>query len=428
MINKNVIVHLLVIVVLISFMTGGVAVAEELKGKVTMWGGAHWMKVAEGTLEKAGFYEKYPNVKVEITGFPFNDIARKERIAVGAGSPRPDVLQTYWTILAEFMEAGAVIDLTERIEPMKNDLLGLEAVTDAEGKTYGLNYDSSMSCVYYRKDIFEQHGISLPETHEEWIKASEKLNALGMYITGFDPETVGTGYPNIILSMIDGNHFNDKGEYIFDTEEGKGLVAIEAIKTYMKYGYPYVLEDPEGSTAFVEGKIPSWMSLATTWKHIGVLVKPGMEGYGEWRIGEWPAFKQGGRRVGLHHPAYLFINKNSKNKEIAWEVVKFLCASSEGVYVRGNEFNLIAAGYVPGLKKLAEGSKTWEFFGGHEAASIWAKSILDSRPPTVRPHRAAQEIEHIAGEECYKMWKENLSPEEVIKVIGKRSREAIRKY
>ena len=58
-----------------------------------------------------------------------------------------------------------------------------------EGKQYGLPYSYYQWGVYYRKDIYEANGISVPKTYDELLANCKKLRAKGI-----TPVTIGTKY------------------------------------------------------------------------------------------------------------------------------------------------------------------------------------------------------------------------------------------
>ena len=58
-----------------------------------------------------------------------------------------------------------------------------------QGKQYGLPYSYYQWGVYYRKDIYEANGISVPKTYDELLANCKKLRAKGI-----TPVTIGTKY------------------------------------------------------------------------------------------------------------------------------------------------------------------------------------------------------------------------------------------
>jgi raffinose/stachyose/melibiose transport system substrate-binding protein len=115
------------------------------------------------------------------------------------GDP-PDVgLLNYNMEMARFMERGALSDLgdmpeAERIRPDVQDLVDQYATYP--GRTSVLPYSVAAASVIYNVDMFEQNGLEVPTTYDEFLEVCETLEAAGItpiYSTYKDPWTVGQG-------------------------------------------------------------------------------------------------------------------------------------------------------------------------------------------------------------------------------------------
>jgi raffinose/stachyose/melibiose transport system substrate-binding protein len=115
------------------------------------------------------------------------------------GDP-PDVgLLNYNMEMARFMERGALSDLgdmpeAERIRPDVQDLVDQYATYP--GRTSVLPYSVAAASVIYNVEMFEQNGLEVPTTYDEFIEVCETLEAAGItpiYSTYKDPWTVGQG-------------------------------------------------------------------------------------------------------------------------------------------------------------------------------------------------------------------------------------------
>ncbi len=116
------------------------------------------------------------------------------------GNP-PDLgLLNYNLEMARFMERGALSDLSDmpeadRILPEVQELVDQYATYP--GRTSVLPYSVMAASVIYNKEIFEQQGLEVPQTYDEFIQVCEELKAAGItpiYGTFQDPWTVAQGY------------------------------------------------------------------------------------------------------------------------------------------------------------------------------------------------------------------------------------------
>ena len=115
------------------------------------------------------------------------------------GNP-PDVgLLNYNMEMARFMERGALSDLSDmpeadRIRPDVQELVDQYATYP--GRTSVLPYSVAAASVIYNVDIFEENGLEVPTTYDEFIEVCQTLEAAGVtpiYGTFKDPWTLGQG-------------------------------------------------------------------------------------------------------------------------------------------------------------------------------------------------------------------------------------------
>lgn len=115
------------------------------------------------------------------------------------GNP-PDLgLLNYNMEMARFMERGALSDLSDmpeaqRILPEVQDLVDQYATYP--GRTSVLPYSVMAASVIYNKEIFEEQGLEVPQTWDEFIAVCDALTEAGItpiYGTFKDPWTVAQG-------------------------------------------------------------------------------------------------------------------------------------------------------------------------------------------------------------------------------------------
>ncbi|HEU4757871.1 MAG TPA: extracellular solute-binding protein [Agromyces sp.] len=115
------------------------------------------------------------------------------------GNP-PDVgLLNYNMEMARFMERGALSDLSDmpeagRIRPDVQELVDQYATYP--GRTSVLPYSVAAASVIYNVQMFEDNGLEVPTTYDEFIEVCETLQAAGItpiYSTYKDPWTLGQG-------------------------------------------------------------------------------------------------------------------------------------------------------------------------------------------------------------------------------------------
>jgi multiple sugar transport system substrate-binding protein len=113
------------------------------------------------------------------------------------------------------------------------------------GSLYGLPYGSETSVLYYRKDIFEKHGLAVPETYEAFLDLACKIPELEPGMGGVASRAASGQQAShaflLHLAPLGGRVFDSAWEPTINNAEG--LAAANALKRIVDCG-------PEGSSAF----------------------------------------------------------------------------------------------------------------------------------------------------------------------------------
>lgn len=126
-----------------------------------------------------------PNVEIEFEpGGGGEDMANKLKTFNSAGD-MPDVFWDDAGYFTPLNSTDSIMDLTSAIT--KDGFLSKYAVPDAlkhvDGKIYSLSSGADTyftPVIFYHKDMFEQAGVQVPKTFDEFIEASKKLKSKGM--------------------------------------------------------------------------------------------------------------------------------------------------------------------------------------------------------------------------------------------------------
>ncbi|MFE6333288.1 ABC transporter substrate-binding protein [Streptomyces sp. NPDC057806] len=258
-----------------------------------------------------GAYEKdHPDVNVEVSVYSWTDVDRKVRELVDAGKA-PDLAQI--GAYADYAKAGKLYTASELLSiTTQADFLPQFASAGAvNGIQYGMPFASSTRLLFYNKGLFEEAGISAPQTWQELAANAEALKADGVkypYALPLGPEEAQAETMQWLLSGGGGYTDTDAGTYNIDSEEniatfdwlndelvGQGLTGPVA---------PAALNRADAFEAFTDGEVgmlnghPSLMKAAKAkGVDFGMVPMPGADGPSEVSMGvaDWMmAFKQNG--------------------------------------------------------------------------------------------------------------------------------------
>jgi multiple sugar transport system substrate-binding protein len=200
-----------------------------------------------------------------------------------------------------------------------------------DGVTYGIPVRGHPQLLLYRKDLFEQAGVTPPKTWKELIEVSKKIkestgkDGIAMYYgKGNSAQNLFVWYT--FLKSGGASIFDDKMMPAFNSPEG-----LEATQYYVDLLLKYKVAAP-GSVAFKEYEASQAVAqdnaamVIVWWWHFGVLTNPEKakevvaNNMGFAPVPEWEG--KGKATLALSMP--IGIAAASKNKEAAWEFLKWI--------------------------------------------------------------------------------------------------------
>ncbi|HEY3464517.1 MAG TPA: sugar ABC transporter substrate-binding protein [Amycolatopsis sp.] len=327
-----------------------------LSGTVTVW---LMTGSAPATLTDAlnkEFETAHPGVKVKYEIQQWDGIQQKLTTALAGGTP-PDVIEVGNTQTPAFASQGVLTDLSGDKDSFNGGqwLKGLAASGEYDGKTYGVPFYAANREVIYRKDMFEQAGITKPPaSNTEWLDAITKLKAK----FGSDPDFQALYMPGqnwyALLSFIWDNggdiaKAEGKGyKATLDTPEAKaGLEFYKQLVDASGTKAPKDADEakPQQATVYGAGKVA--MMIGLPWE-LATAAKTDAS-----LTDKTAAFAIPSKTAGQSAPVFLggsnlAIPANSKNVAAAKEYVKLLSSAKY-------QGQLAAAGVVPGTSTDTSG-------------------------------------------------------------------------
>lgn len=265
-----------------------------------------------------------------------HSIANNLRLALASKTEVPDVIKLSKPQLIEFVKAGVVLDITDRIKTIEDQLF--PAAYDLgfiDGKAYAIANQVKTKIWYYRKDIFDEVGLDVRD-----IKTTDDFIAAGLKIQTKYPKAnmwnFGPSIAHYNLNLINsGNgarYYDKNGEYIVASDPGTRQAFVD-MKKMQDAGIIADVSDwtPDWEQAFMNGEIVS--TLQSSWFKTGYLQKWAPEQAGKWAVALWPNIAGGAGGAGSDQGGGVYaIMKDSKNADIAWEVLVALTTDPDTTY------------------------------------------------------------------------------------------------
>ena len=132
---------------------------------------ADWMqKMAEA------FHAQNPDVTVNIEQFSWSEFNTKWTTGLTAGQV-PDISTALPNNVVEMINAEALVPLDGVIDSIGRTRFPESALREGqvEDVSYSVPIYSHAQVMWYRTDVLEQHGLSVPQTWEELAKAATTI-------------------------------------------------------------------------------------------------------------------------------------------------------------------------------------------------------------------------------------------------------------
>lgn len=304
-------------------------------------------------------FEAETGIHVEVTSFPSDALAARIQTELVGGSPAFDVMSmaSFWTeSLARFVEP---------IEPLndKSPIAGgLGAFFPAmlqqfripqtpEGRLYGIPQRIAADILFYRKDLLDQAGLGVPKTLDEYYAAAK---ALTKPAEGDRPAIYGAVFQGVQSSFGVLDYYDwasplgvdllappDWRRAAFNTPAG--VRALDMRRRFLAEGLasPGVLSYSfdDAINAVAQGRAAMSIMTDAYWAPLQDAARSSVVG----RIGYAPA----PRDPAVERPYFargwaLFLNRRSRNKDAAWEFIKWITAPEQQLWMAVNHGNPIS--------------------------------------------------------------------------------------
>ncbi|MBN9211673.1 MAG: sugar ABC transporter substrate-binding protein [Microbacterium sp. 71-36] len=326
--------------------------------------------------------EKNPDIKVEVQTGPSGNAGTYQNFfnQLQAGNA-PDLGQIEYDALPNFRVQDGLANLgaCEDVVKAKDqfvDWTWKQVTLGTENEVYGVPQDAGPMALFYRKDLFEQNGIAIPTTWDEYREAAKKIRALGGYITNFSQSDINqfAGF----VWQAGGQWFSNDGDaWKVDltsdastkvADYWQGLIADDLVSSYPAW-------TDEWNNAYNTGEVWSWNSAVWGANSIS---SGAPDTSGKWAVAEAPQWQAGQSSAGNWGGSSIAVFKSTKHLYEAAKFALWLNTSEEAL----TSLNKTAAIY-PATKdglKLPALQEGVPFYGDQKIYDVFAKASGEVDP------------------------------------------------
>ncbi|RKN37073.1 ABC transporter substrate-binding protein [Streptomyces hoynatensis] len=266
----------------------------------------------------------------------------------------PDILHVEYQGLIQLLATGGLRELTEDLADLA------EGYTPAawqgvrpDGRTWAVPMDFAPMAFYYRKDLFDEHGIEVPRTWEEFRHTAEAVRqaAPGSRLTTF-PLNDGSFFAGMSWGAGDPWWRIEGDTWLVDVA-GEGTLRTAA---YWQDLISAGLVQSAGTgtqdwiSSIHSGRL--WGLLGASWS-VGTLKKSIPDDTGRWAIATMPVWDASAPANGVQGGTAFGISEESEVAEAALTFLRWLSTDPEVVRV-GSEFTSPFPAWLPSREVARE--------------------------------------------------------------------------
>ena len=153
------------------------------------------------------YMSENPNVTIQTEELDDESYKTKFK-AYASGSDMPDLINVWGqpSFLNEVIDAGLIAELNPDDYKDYGFIDGALEGFSKDGKLYGLARNTDVMAFYYNKKLFEENGVEVPKTYDDFLKACETFKNAGIIPVSMDgsdkwPASI---YINALYQQFDG--------------------------------------------------------------------------------------------------------------------------------------------------------------------------------------------------------------------------------
>jgi len=379
------------------------------------------------------FEAKYPNVKLNM--MEQNDVAIIRAAVAAKGEGMPDIFWPEIDMVQELGKAGVLLDTTDIIEPLKDELAAgklAETFIPSTQKYAAFPGDIATVGMFYRQDKLDEAGVTIPDswTWDDFIEIGktikDKTGAASLVIPT-DGTLRSADLFTFILCQLGGGITNADGtEVTFDNDLG-----VQAMTTTQKLYQADISIDeiPFEENYFAEiaaGNVA--MTPQAVW-YRGFGIEPNATdeqgGLGQWRVSLLPSAGEGSVLTANLGGAAIASTIYTQHPDEVKNFMITALGTMEGAEACG-QWGILPP-FLPYLQSDAWNSVRSDAFGEFNFNEVWTKAV-DQYPGTWYKQPVFGEALTTIGAGIMPILEGDVDVAEGLKALGDQVRELNTRY
>lgn len=276
------------------------------------------------------FERRHLGIQVRVQQIPWS-AAHEKLLTAYAGDAMPDLFQLGNTWIPEFVALRAIENLDPRITESSTVVAedyfpGILETNVIDGHLYGVPWYVDTRLLFYRKDILEQTGVSIPpRTWEAWVEAMNRIKQrLGMdHYAILLP--LNEWQPPVILALQRGAELLREGDRYGNFQSRAFREAFAFYLEIFRKGLAPTVGETQIANLYQDFAQAHFAMIITGPWNIGEFERRLPAALqGQWATAPLPGPDEVYPDVSLAGGASLAISRASRHKDEAWKLIEYL--------------------------------------------------------------------------------------------------------
>ncbi|MEV0961482.1 sugar ABC transporter substrate-binding protein [Streptomyces sp. NPDC049910] len=361
-----------------SGASGDASACEKSEGRVEL---SYWSWIPGVDKAVAEWNRQNPDIKVNVKSTPAGNAGTYQNMsnALKAGNA-PDLGQIEYDSLASFRLQDGLTDIAAcaGVKDAGADFVDwtwsqVTFGTGGEDGVWAVPQDTGPMALFYRKDLFDKHGIAVPQTWAQYHEAARKLKKADpkAYITHFSQTD-----PNWFSGLLwqkGANMFGQDGD-TWKVDVGSPSGGEVADYWQKMIDEKLVATDLQGFSpalykAWNDGEVATWVSAAWGYSTIRDNAKSTS---GKWAVAPMPQWSAGEKKAGNWGGSTTAVLKDSEHPHEAAKFALWLNTDPKALEILNREGGLYPAASA-GLQ-LEALQQPVDFYGGQKIFGTFAEA------------------------------------------------------
>jgi len=286
----------------------------------------------------------HPDIQVRLSNPAGGDQLVAKMITAHEAKNGPDIAKVEYQSLPALVSKGVVADITDYTKDTvtKYDDATLKS-TVVEGKVYGIPQDVAPLMLFYRADLFDKYGLTVPRTWADFAATAKALRAKApsAYLTNFD--AADPGWITGLMQQAGADWWSASGttwQVAINSAQSKkvadywqGLVTAGTVAKNPSFS-------PQWNKQMNEGQIATWISGAWAPAQLGGIA-PSTKG--KWAVAPLPAWTAGDKTTGIWGGSATTVTADSKHAAQAAQFAAWLNTDDKAVTAQIQNINIYPA-------------------------------------------------------------------------------------